>query len=170
VGDGVAVGVGVGVALGVVDGVVVGVVVGVALGVVDGVVVGVGVGSGVGVVDGVVVGVGVVPVMVTNALLNVVAAVMSSPMRSKTPSVRPVASDRISNVPVGELPLWNVTVPSWAVAPAGKPRPMKGGIATELKFSIRDPVSVVVPYANGREEPPSVFAYPITESAGIAPL
>jgi hypothetical protein len=142
---------------------------------VDGVVVGVGVGVGVGVAVGVgdVVGVavGVVPGMVTNALLNVVVAVMTSPMRSKTPSVGPVASDRISNVPVGKLPTWNVTVPSRAVAPGGKPRPKDtGGKAQRLRFSIREPVSVIGTYAFGRRLPVGVFAYPITESAGTAPL
>ena len=67
--------------------------------------------------------------------------------------------------------MWNVTVPSWALEPAGKPRPMfASGSAMELKFSIRDPVSVVVPSALGRKAPPGVLAYPIAESTTAAPL
>ena len=126
-GSGVGVGVGVGVAVGVG----VGVDVGVAEGVTVGDAVGVGPGwqtllppgpehwleqqlalfvqeapageqNGVGVAVGVVVGVAVGSGTVRNALLYVVVGVRSSPERSTTPSVGPLASDPISNVPVGE--------------------------------------------------------------------
>jgi len=42
---------------------------------------------------------------IKNALLNVVVELMSPPMMSKTPSVGPLASDRISNVSLMRMSL-----------------------------------------------------------------
>jgi hypothetical protein len=67
--------------------------------------------------------------------------------------------------------MWNVTVPSWALAPAGKPMPTaQGGAEVELMFSIRDPVSIGGPKAIGSREPPGVLAYPSTVSDGTTAL
>jgi hypothetical protein len=129
--------------------------------------VGVAVGVAVGVTAGVAVGVAVgVATLTRNALLNVVVAVMSAPLRrSTTPSVGPLASDQISYVPMRAALLWNVIVPSWVLAPAGKPMPEPiAGNAADSRFSIRDPVSVVVPYLYTRKELPGVLADPVTAS------
>ncbi len=77
----------------------------------SGVAVGVGVGgTGVGVAPGV--GVAVTTRLSSSALLNAVIALMSLPPRSRTPSVGPSPSARISNVPSKKADFWNVTVPS----------------------------------------------------------
>jgi hypothetical protein len=105
--------------------------------------------------------------------LNVVVSVMSPPKNSKTPSVAALASDRISNVPLITESMWNVTVPSWALAPAGKPMPKDqagAGAEVELMFSIRDPVSVAAMSSIGRAAIPGVFAYPSTVSDGTTEL
>jgi hypothetical protein len=69
--------------------------------------------------------------------------------------------------------MWNVTVPSWALAPAGKPMPEDqagAGAEVELMFSIRDPVSVAAPSCVGRAASPGVFAYPSTASDATTAL
>ena len=62
-------------------------------------------------------------------------------------------------------------VPSWALAPADKPMPRAAaGQAGRLRFSIRDPVSVVVPSVVVRKGDFDLLAYPIAVSGGAAPL